>query len=178
VHYALTHDDDEIAGGVGEVVGGAEVGILTGGGLSAGYKQLGKVWQRGGLAPEIAPAGVGPGAAGINDPAFSPVARKYLRGLNQGDDAARAPAAGAASAGGAGLDDLAALRSDLGLAAGEGTLARLDIGGQRFYGISGHGQTYARPGGVTFQSLSASTLFDGVVGTIIEGVPVPVPARS
>jgi hypothetical protein len=46
------------------------------------------VWQRGGLAPEIAPAGVGPGAAGINDPAFSPVARKYLRGLNQGDDAA------------------------------------------------------------------------------------------
>ncbi len=39
-----------------------------------------------------------------------------------------------------GLDDLAAFRSQLGLQAGEGALARLDIGGRSFYGINAHGQ--------------------------------------
>jgi RHS repeat-associated protein len=45
------------------------------------------------------------------------------------------------------------LRGELGLAPGEGTLTRLDVGGQTFYGISGHGQQFARPSGVNFQSL-------------------------
>jgi len=50
--------------------------------------------------------------------------------------------AGEAGAGGAasGLDDLARFRSELGLAQGEGTLARLDVGGRNFYGINAHGQ--------------------------------------
>ncbi|HLM47271.1 MAG TPA: deaminase [Myxococcaceae bacterium] len=39
-----------------------------------------------------------------------------------------------------GLDDLAKLRNELGLQHGEGTLARLDVGGHRFYGINAHGQ--------------------------------------
>ncbi|MCA1975148.1 MAG: hypothetical protein LDL44_20125, partial [Caenispirillum sp.] len=39
-----------------------------------------------------------------------------------------------------GLDDLARFRRELGLAEGEGTLARLDVGGQSFYGINAHGQ--------------------------------------
>jgi hypothetical protein len=38
------------------------------------------------------------------------------------------------------LSDLAAFRSQLGLAPAEGTLARLDVGSQSFYGISAHGQ--------------------------------------
>ncbi len=39
-----------------------------------------------------------------------------------------------------GLDDLARLRNQLGLQHGEGTLARLDVGGRNFYGINAHGQ--------------------------------------
>ena len=39
-----------------------------------------------------------------------------------------------------GLADLAKFRSQLGLATGQGTLARLDMGGQSFYGINAHGQ--------------------------------------
>jgi hypothetical protein len=39
-----------------------------------------------------------------------------------------------------GLQDLATVRSELGMVQGEGTLARLEIGGQRFYGINAHGQ--------------------------------------
>ncbi|EGX6618227.1 hypothetical protein JE592_004432 [Salmonella enterica] len=38
------------------------------------------------------------------------------------------------------FDDLAKLRRDLGLKPGEGTLARLDINGESFYGINAHGQ--------------------------------------
>ena len=40
-----------------------------------------------------------------------------------------------------GLDDLAKFRGELGLPEGAGTLARLDVGGQSFYGINAHGQT-------------------------------------
>jgi len=48
---------------------------------------------------------------------------------------------GAASAArGGGLADLAATRGELGLKVGEGTLARLDVGGRSFYGINAHGQ--------------------------------------
>jgi len=39
-----------------------------------------------------------------------------------------------------GFAGLAKFRSDLGLQAGEGTLARLEVGGQTFYGINAHGQ--------------------------------------
>jgi len=39
-----------------------------------------------------------------------------------------------------GLDDLAQFRAELGMAPGEGTLARLDIADRTFYGISAHGQ--------------------------------------
>lgn len=42
--------------------------------------------------------------------------------------------------GAAGLNDLARMRSELGLAEGKGTLARLDAGGSSFYGINAHGQ--------------------------------------
>jgi hypothetical protein len=45
-----------------------------------------------------------------------------------------------AAKGGGGLADLAKFRGELGLKAGEGTLARLDVGGKSFYGISAHGQ--------------------------------------
>ena len=38
------------------------------------------------------------------------------------------------------LEDLARFRGELGLRDGEGTLACLDIGDQRFYGINAHGQ--------------------------------------
>ena len=41
---------------------------------------------------------------------------------------------------GGGLADLAKFRGELGLPAGEGTLARLDAGGKSFYGINAHGQ--------------------------------------
>ena len=39
-----------------------------------------------------------------------------------------------------GLEDLARFRGELDLAQGEGTLARLDVGGRSFYGINAHGQ--------------------------------------
>ncbi|MDC3982187.1 RHS repeat-associated core domain-containing protein [Polyangium jinanense] len=39
-----------------------------------------------------------------------------------------------------GLDSLARFRGELGLAQGEGSLARLDVGGRSFYGINAHGQ--------------------------------------
>lgn len=39
-----------------------------------------------------------------------------------------------------GLDDLARFRQELGIPNGQGTLARLDIGGKRFYGINAHGR--------------------------------------
>lgn len=39
-----------------------------------------------------------------------------------------------------GLADLARFRTGLGLSAGEGTLARLEVNGQTFYGINAHGQ--------------------------------------
>jgi RHS repeat-associated protein len=39
-----------------------------------------------------------------------------------------------------GLEDLARFRHELGLAEGQGTLARLDVGGRSFYGINAHGQ--------------------------------------
>jgi len=47
-----------------------------------------------------------------------------------------------ASAGGVGAvsDDLVRFRVELGMKAGEGTLARLDVGGRSFYGINAHGQ--------------------------------------
>jgi len=48
--------------------------------------------------------------------------------------------AGTSDAAASGLDDLAKLRTELGLQHGEGTLARLDVGGHRFYGINAHGQ--------------------------------------
>jgi filamentous hemagglutinin len=38
---------------------------------------------------------------------------------------------------------LAKFRGELGLPAGEGTLARLDAGGKTFYGINAHGQPVA-----------------------------------
>ena len=41
----------------------------------------------------------------------------------------------------AGLADLTNFRSELGLASGQGTLARLDVGDQSFYGINAHGQS-------------------------------------
>lgn len=47
---------------------------------------------------------------------------------------------GTSDAPASGLDDLAKLRNELGLQHGEGTLARLDVGGHRFYGINAHGQ--------------------------------------
>jgi hypothetical protein len=53
----------------------------------------------------------------------------------------------------AGLMDLAQFRRALLLKPGEGTLARLDVGGQSFYGINAHGQDFVKPPGVTFQSL-------------------------
>jgi RHS repeat-associated protein len=46
----------------------------------------------------------------------------------------------AAQTAGTALSDLATFRSQLGLAPGQGTLARLDIGGESFYGINAHGQ--------------------------------------
>lgn len=39
-----------------------------------------------------------------------------------------------------GLADLAKFRDELGLAPGDGTLARLDVNGESFYGINAHGQ--------------------------------------
>jgi RHS repeat-associated protein len=39
-----------------------------------------------------------------------------------------------------GLDDLGRFRAELGMNPGEGTLARLDVSGRSFYGISAHGQ--------------------------------------
>jgi hypothetical protein len=39
-----------------------------------------------------------------------------------------------------GLKDLMRFREELGMPKGEGTLARLDVGGRSFYGISAHGQ--------------------------------------
>jgi deoxycytidylate deaminase len=39
-----------------------------------------------------------------------------------------------------GLDDLAKFRQELGIPHGQGTLARLDVGGRRFYGINAHGR--------------------------------------
>ncbi|HLL67937.1 MAG TPA: polymorphic toxin-type HINT domain-containing protein [Micromonosporaceae bacterium] len=54
-----------------------------------------------------------------------------------------------------GLADLANMRKELGSPSGEDVvLARLDVGGQRFYGVSGHGQSYPRPAGVTPQSMT------------------------
>ncbi len=44
---------------------------------------------------------------------------------------------------GQGLADLAKLRADLGIKAGEGTVARLDVGGKSFYGVNAHGQSVA-----------------------------------
>jgi filamentous hemagglutinin len=49
----------------------------------------------------------------------------------------------APAAKGGGLADLAKSRAELGLKPGEGTLARLDVGGRRFYGINAHGQPVA-----------------------------------
>ncbi len=46
----------------------------------------------------------------------------------------------AAEGAGAGLADLATFRSELGLAEGQGTLARLSVGEQSFYWINAHGQ--------------------------------------
>jgi len=40
----------------------------------------------------------------------------------------------------AGLKDLARFRQELGLVEGEGTLARLDVGGHSFYGVNAHGR--------------------------------------
>jgi RHS repeat-associated protein len=40
-----------------------------------------------------------------------------------------------------GLDDLGRFRRELGLSSGDGTLARLEIGGEQFYGINAHGQS-------------------------------------
>jgi hypothetical protein len=51
-----------------------------------------------------------------------------------------AGAAGKATKSLDGLADLAKFRSELGLASGEGTLARLQVGNSQFYGINAHGQ--------------------------------------
>jgi hypothetical protein len=54
-----------------------------------------------------------------------------------------------------GMEDLGNVRKDLGSPSPDDVvLTRLDVGGQRFYGISGHGQSYPRPAGVTPQSLT------------------------
>ncbi|MCA2217950.1 hypothetical protein LDL48_34700 [Wangella sp. NEAU-J3] len=54
-----------------------------------------------------------------------------------------------------GLDDLARMRQGLGAPPGDSVvLSRLDVGGQQFYGISGHGQVNPRPAGVTPQSMT------------------------
>jgi filamentous hemagglutinin len=70
-----------------------------------------------------------------------------IRGLTQsmmssGSGSSGAQATAPAAKGG-GLADLAKHRAELSLKAGEGTLARLDVGGRRFYGINAHGQPVA-----------------------------------
>jgi hypothetical protein len=46
----------------------------------------------------------------------------------------------AAESGANAFSDLSTFRSELGLPEGQGTLARLHVGGQSFYGINAHGQ--------------------------------------
>lgn len=54
-----------------------------------------------------------------------------------------------------GMEDLANLRKELGSPSGDDVvLSRLDVGGDSYYGISGHGQSYPRPAGVTPQSMT------------------------
>jgi hypothetical protein len=76
----------------------------------------------GAIGPFMQPAAAGPPAATI--------AAAELEAL-------------AAEGAGAGLADLATFRAQLGLAEGEGTLARLTAGGRDFYGINAHGQELA-----------------------------------
>lgn len=67
--------------------------------------------------------------------------RFYNEGLPpSGGPSPRAGPSARAAGGVGGLDDLARFRGELGLAEGEGTLARLDVGGRSFYGINAHGQ--------------------------------------
>ncbi|MFC0432206.1 RHS repeat-associated core domain-containing protein [Kutzneria buriramensis] len=54
-----------------------------------------------------------------------------------------------------GLDALAKLRQSLGSPSGDDVvLSRLDVNGQQYFGINGHGQNYPRPAGVTPQSMT------------------------
>lgn len=90
-----------------------------------------------------AASGRGPAlAAAAVDDAVRLAARAgaVLRRLARSGDDVAASAGAAARSAASGLDDLAKFRGELGLAQGEGTLARLDVGGHSFYGINAHGQ--------------------------------------
>jgi hypothetical protein len=115
-----------VGGLTGEVVGG--VATVTGIGAAVGVPAIA-------VSTTLVVGGAANIAAG-------------LRGLTQsmmssGSGRSGPPASAPATAAKGGLSDLAKNRAELGLKPGEGTLARLDVGGKRFYGINAHGQPVA-----------------------------------
>ncbi len=99
--------------------------------------------------PDLGPAvAVGTGLALANSGIGTPSGPTAGTATQAPAPAAAAPPGGEGGGGGgrrppptlAGLADLAQFRSELGLQPGQGTLARLDVGGRSFYGINAHGQ--------------------------------------
>jgi RHS repeat-associated protein len=128
-----------VAWGVFEVVGTA-ADLLAVGASAYG-------WTQGTVTTTALVVDVGLTAVGLVSPAAGMAGgAKGMKGVvsmaDEAIDAARAAGAAdeAAAVASSGLDDLATFRSELGLKPGEGTLSRLDVGGESFYGINAHGQ--------------------------------------
>ena len=136
----------EIGRAIGEIVGG---GLTFLGGV-AGMLGGGAATGTGDLAIPGAFAVVGSAAlaAGGIANVYSGAERlgralAMSSGSGRSGSGSTGPQATALAGKGGGLADLAKKRAELGLPAGEGTLARLDVGGKRFYGINAHGQPVA-----------------------------------